>query len=103
MATKFDVTPAELISDSQKLNTISNDFLKEVDKMYNALEELMTRWHGAGSSEYCQGALNYKADIQELGKVIGQYDSFLLKASNAYSGTDNSVAGAAGSMFGGRG
>lgn len=103
MGANFNVTPAELVEGSKALGTISTDFLKEVDVLFNSLEDLMTKWQGAGSNEYYQGALNYKGDIQEIGKVIGQYDNFLLRAATTYDGTDSDVAGAAGGMFGGRG
>ncbi|MDD3187346.1 MAG: WXG100 family type VII secretion target [Bacilli bacterium] len=96
MATNFNVTPQELLETSKVLGTISADFLSEVKSMYNSLDDLISKWQGSGASQYYQGLLNRKGDVETLGVVIGQYSTFTGKAAVAYSTTDDDIASAAG-------
>lgn len=89
----FGVTPEQLIEISKHLGNVSNEFLNEVAKMYNTLDDLNAKWEGTGSSGYYNAINSHKEDVKAIGTVIGQYSEFLGKASNTYNATDSEVAG----------
>lgn len=98
MAMNFGVTPEQIQEISKLLENISGDFLKEVNTMYNTLDDLNSKWEGAGSSGYYNIINSHKAEIQAISSVIGQYSEFLNKAAVIYSRTDNDVASSAGRL-----
>lgn len=95
MQANFNVTPAELIEISNKLETVGSDFLMQVKNMYNSLDDLISKWQGQGADEYYKSILNRKADVEALGKVIMQYSSFLTTAGQTYRSTDADIASSA--------
>lgn len=95
MAIKINVTPQELSDVSKALGSLSEQFLSEVTKMYDSLENLNTNWKGMGSTQYYTSIMNRKPDIEALGKIIGQYSNFINKAAILYDATDNDVASSA--------
>ncbi len=98
MAMNFNVTPEELNQASVSLEQVSRDFLSEVKSMYSTLEDLRTKWEGAGSSSYYGTIENYRNDIEALGKLIMQYSEFLNKAAVTYNDTDSTIAQSAGRL-----
>jgi len=95
MQANFNVTPTELIEISNRLDTVSSDFLMQVKNMYNSLDDLMAKWQGQGAGEYYKSILNRKADVEALGKVIAQYGVFLANAGTIYNNTDADIASSA--------
>lgn len=88
----FNVTAEELINISKSLENTSSSFLNEVKAMYTTLDDLNSKWEGAGSSGYYNIINSYKDDVNSLGVVINQYAVFLNKAAITYTQTDNDIA-----------
>lgn len=95
----FGVTTEELKATSQVLGSVSTDFLSEVKKMYNSLDDLIAKWKGKGAEQYYKGILRHKSDLEALGLVIEQYSTFLNKAAVSYDTTDSDIASSANSQF----
>ena len=95
MALNLNVTPDELRRASKTEIRIMTDYLAEVKSMYQKLDELSTNWLGAGSSQYYTSIMNRKPEVEELGRVMGQYGIFFDKTAIAYENTDNNIASAA--------
>lgn len=77
MATKFDITPDELKSSSYRIISITNEWVKEVDSIYAALEELDVSYKGEASSKFCTQLLGYQNDFIAALDALCQYVSFL--------------------------
>lgn len=77
MATKFDITPDELKSSSYRIISITNEWVKEVDSIYAALEELDVSYKGEASSKFCTQLLGYQNDFTAALEALCQYVNFL--------------------------
>lgn len=77
MATKFDITPGEIRSSGYRIISITNEWVKEVDSIYAALDELNVSYKGETSSKFRTQLLEYQNDFNAALDALCQYVNFL--------------------------
>lgn len=81
MSTRFDVTPEELKNSASKINVIANEWKKEVDSIYAAVDELNVSYKGEASAKFNEHLQGYVNDFQAAITALNNYIEFL----NTYS------------------
>jgi len=74
------------------------DYASEVRKMYMAVEELANKWKGADNQAYIQQVSSYKADIENLGKVVDNFGTFLIETAANLTRVQNEIKSAAANL-----
>lgn len=91
MATKFDITPAELRSSGYRIINIANEWVKEVDSIYAALAELEVSYKGEASSKFSTQLLGYQNDFIAALHALSQYVSFLRSYADEMAKIENNL------------
>lgn len=81
MATIFDVTPEELKNSSNRISSIQIEWMKEVQAIYTAVNELNVSYKGEASAQFTERLNGYKNDFEAAQKALDEYRYFL----NAYA------------------
>lgn len=82
----------------QNIQGKAGEYTSEVNKIYNAVEELKNGWQGADNQSYVAKVNEYKETIQNLGKVIEDYGTFLIQTAESLQQLQDDIASAAGRL-----
>lgn len=82
----------------QNIQGKASEYASEVNKIYNAVEELKNGWQGADNQSYVTKVNEYKETIENLGKVIEDYGTFLIQTSESLQQLQDDIASAAGRL-----
>ena len=71
------------------------EYANEVTKIYNAVEELKNGWQGADNQSYVAKVNEYKEPIENIGKIIEDYGTFLIQTSETLQRLQDDISSAA--------
>lgn len=77
MATTFDVTPEELKTSASKISTMTSEWIKEVNAIYAAVNELNVSYKGEASETFNKQLEGYQNDFEAAKKALTEYIEFL--------------------------
>lgn len=77
MPTMFDVTPEELQSSAARISSIGQEWTKEVDSIYAAVNELNVTYRGEASAQFSKQLEGYRNDFNAAVKTLNDYIEFL--------------------------
>ena len=74
---RFTADPATLDQQGNKINTISEHFFENVDKVYNTLDNMIANdYLSPEAREIAERIKDKKKDLEDMGKTINQYGDF---------------------------
>lgn len=73
-------------------------YIQEVNRIYQAVEELRNGWQGADNQSFVNKVNEYKDPITNLGKVINDYGTFLESTASTLQNLQDDIASAAGKL-----
>ena len=77
MATTFDVTPEELRNSASRISVIGNEWAKEVESIYAAVNELNVSYKGEANVKFNEQLEGYKNDFLATKDILNAYMEFL--------------------------
>lgn len=77
MPTMFDVTPEELKNSASKISTMESEWIKEVNTIYAAVNELNVSYKGEASEIFTKQLEGYQNDFEAAKKALTEYVDFL--------------------------
>ena len=75
-----------------------NEYIGEVNKIYQAVEELRNGWQGEDNQAYITKVNEYKETITSLGRVIEDYGNFLKQTADNLQRLQDDIASQAGRL-----
>ena len=84
-----DTDSMSATGNSTKAN--AEEYLAEIGKIYNYIDDLASRWKGADNQAYAAKTNSYRADMDKLGHVINDFGDFIISAANSYKSTQDSI------------
>lgn len=82
----------------KEVQSLAQDYQNEVTKIYSNIENLRNAWSGQDNQAYINKVNEYKADIENLGKVINRYGLFLVETARNLENIQNEIASQAGKL-----
>ena len=82
----------------KEVQSLAQDYQNEVIKIYSNIENLRNAWSGQDNQAYINKVNEYKADIENLGKVIDRYGLFLVETARNLENIQNEIASQAGKL-----
>ena len=82
----------------KEVQSLAQDYQNEVSKIYSNIENLRNAWSGQDNQAYINKVNEYKADIENLGKVIDRYGLFLVETARNLENIQNEIASQAGKL-----
>lgn len=76
-------SPEEIRTAGRKLVSNAESFLASVRSLYDTVDNLKANWQGADNQTFAATVYSYKANIDALGQVIGNYGVFLQETGNS--------------------
>lgn len=77
MANKFDIDIHELYYSGHNIIDIANEWVKEVDSIYAAINELSVSYQGEANSQFIHNIYEYQNDFIAAHEALDCYISFL--------------------------
>lgn len=84
-----DTDSMKSVGNSTKAN--AEEYLSEISKIYNHIDDLASRWKGADNQAYVSKTNEYRADMDKLGHVMDDFGNFIIGAANSYQETQDSI------------
>lgn len=91
MARKITVTPEQLTSASEKIDTLAADYQKVYMKLYTEIESMNAAWDGADNVAYTSQVKGFEDDFQLMYKLMLDYSAFLKNSAQMYSQTQDDI------------
>mgnify|MGYP004529356315 FL=1 len=88
MPTMFDVTPEELHSSANKIATLGDEWVAEVNSINAAVEELNVSYKGEANAQFNQQLAGYKNDFDAARKALYDYVNFVHDYANDISNVE---------------
>lgn len=76
----------------------SSLYNQEVASIYSEIDDLKNNWQGVDSDKYTEQVYSYKETIENLGRVIEQYGTFLLNTADTYTKLQEDITSNAGRL-----
>lgn len=77
MSTTFDITPEELKISSNRILSLGNEWVKEVNAIYAAVDGLKISYKGEASETFTKQLEGYENDFKAALKALEEYVVFL--------------------------
>jgi len=74
------------------------EYIQLVNKIYNEIDTLNTKWKGIDQTSFMATILNKRPAMEELGKCIQGYGNFLIASSNYLRKAQEEIASAASNL-----
>ena len=74
--------PERLVSMGNNVGNITNDYIVETKKIFAVADRIKSAWNDEVSNTYIRNIMEYKADFDKLGQVIGQLSEIMKKHGN---------------------
>lgn len=87
-----------LSSVGKNVQAKASEYLGEVNKIYQNVENLRNAWKGTDNQAYIDKVLTYKDDIENLGKVVNSYGLFCAETAANLERVQSEIASAAGKL-----
>lgn len=95
MAENIKVSPERLKQGSKTITSLASDYETQYKKIFTDVERMHQMWTGDDNRAYTNAILPFRADLQELAKLLQQISAFLGQAGKAYADIQQSnVTGA---------
>ena len=91
MARKITVTPEQLTSASEKINSLAADYQRVYLKLYSEVESMNAAWDGADNVAYVSQVKGFEDDFQLMYKLMLDYSDFLKNSAQMYSQTQDDI------------
>ena len=90
---KIQVTPQELTNAALKVSELAAKYKEDYTSLYATIKSIaeLGIWAGKDHDAYVAQIEQFKNDFEAMQKEMEHYASFLRKAADAYSGTQNNV------------
>ena len=88
----FSANMENLRALGKEVQVLASDYQAEVAKVYTNVENLRNAWSGQDNQAYINKVNEYKADIENLGKVIDRYGLFLVETAKNLENVQNEIA-----------
>ena len=99
MSTEWAVTTERLNDSAAFIEEKAAKYNEEWAKLYAELESLKSsKWKGIASDMFNDRLEGYRADFQEMSKVVEAYAAYLRSAAENYAQTEDSLKEAASSL-----
>lgn len=72
-----------------------DEYIQEVNRIYQAVEDLKNGWQGSDNQSYVNKVNEYKEAITNLGMILEDYGNFLVNTANKLQGVQNDISQAA--------
>lgn len=76
-------SPEEIRGAGKKLVGNAESYLASSKAIYDTVDNIQTSWQGEDTVKFVNTVNSYKADINALGQVIGNYGVFLQETANS--------------------
>lgn len=91
MARKITVTPEQLTSASEKIDSLAADYQKVYMKLYSEVESMNAAWDGADNVAYVLQVKGFEDDFQLMYKLMLDYSTFLKNSAQMYTQTQDDI------------
>ena len=91
MPTMFDVTPDELKKTASKTSTMESEWIKEVNTIYAAVNELNVSYKGEASETFTKQLEGYQNDFEAAKKALTEYVDFLTNYASDIQKTEEEL------------
>lgn len=91
MPTMFDVTPEELKNSASKISTMESEWIKEVNTIYAAVNELNVSYKGEVSETFTKQLEGYQNDFEAAKKALTEYVDFLTNYASDIQKTEEEL------------
>lgn len=91
MARKITVTPEQLTSASEKIDSLAADYQKVYMKLYSEVESMNAAWDGADNVAYVSQVKGFEDDFQLMYKLMLDYSTFLKNSAQMYTQTQDDI------------
>jgi hypothetical protein len=80
---RFVADPPVLIREGIGMNTISQSFFDDIERVYTALEDMINKDYLSPEAVHIANKIqNQRPTLEEMAKTIGQYGGFSISAGN---------------------
>lgn len=80
---RFVADPPVLVREGIGITTIGSSFEEEIDRVYTALEEMVSKDYLSPEAEAIANKIQaQRPDLENMAKVINQYGNFSIQAGN---------------------
>lgn len=76
-------SPEEIRGAGKSLVGNAESYLASSKAIYDTVDNIQTSWQGEDTTKFINTVNSYKADINALGQVIGNYGVFLQETANS--------------------
>ncbi|MBQ7295940.1 MAG: WXG100 family type VII secretion target [Clostridia bacterium] len=91
MARKIAVTPEQLTSASEKIDSLAADYQKVYMKLYTEIENMKSAWDGADNVAFSTQVQGFEDDFQLMYKLMLEYSEFLKTSAQMYTQTQDDI------------
>jgi WXG100 family type VII secretion target len=91
MARTIKVTPEELRSAAQKIESLSADYETQYNSLYREMDSMESAWQGKDNVSYIEQIRGFKDDFENMKSLMDQYATFLRNSAKAYDDTQNAI------------
>ncbi len=91
MARKITVTPEQLTSASEKIDSLAADYQKVYMKLYTEIENMKSAWDGADNVAFTTQVQGFEDDFQLMYKLMLEYSEFLKTSAQMYTQTQDDI------------
>ena len=89
---KIDIQdPSKLISDGDQISSISSQLKREIDKIYQVVDDLKSSWAGESSQRFTQNIEGYRGDFEKLAQALGEFGSLVSAVGKDYQELESSL------------
>lgn len=75
-----------------QLNDKKDDFIAEIGKLSNVVDNIGTAWQGADATKYIEAMQSYVNALKYLTETIKQYNEYLYKVPGLYDALDDAYS-----------
>lgn len=90
-STTFDVTPEELETSANKVESKTSEFTKAYNSIYTAVSDLRVTYKGEASDTFNQRIEGYKNDFSAAETALKNYVQFLRDYAAKMNSTENEI------------
>lgn len=98
MSSVFDVTPEQLESSANKIESKTTEFIKTYNNIYTAVKDLRVKYKGQASDTFNQRIEGYKNDFTAAEKALKNYIQFLRQYANDLKKAEENIKSKASSL-----
>lgn len=86
------VNPAKMKSVSEQIKTLSNEYKKQYEQLFNEVNAMASAWKGADNIAYTTQIEGFREDFELMYKLMINYTEFLDDSAKIYQMTQDEVA-----------